>query len=136
MRKILLADPASITLFVFERHLRALDVRIDYVRYPRDLIAQARDRMPDVIFLDPEIMPGGRGRKIVDYLARRPETRQIPIVLITRMTENSIRDMSQWPGVAGLLRKPLHHRKLLEILETVLPQSTGSAPAEVQRDVI
>ena len=118
MPKILVADSANITHFMMVRILDQRGHQIYYVKYPRDLISQSKEIMPDVIFLEPEIS-GGKGKQIVEYLAKQPETRHIPIILITRITETSKYKMDEWPGVYAVLRKPLKSEGVITALEKV-----------------
>ena len=120
MRKVLVADSANITHFMLERILGKEGYQIVYVKYPRDLVVQVKEILPDVIFLEPEIS-GGKGKKIVEYLHRQPETRGVPIVLITRITDTSRYNMDNWPGVHRLIRKPLNSAKVMEAVSS-LPQ--------------
>ena len=114
LRKILLADSAYITHFMLGRILRGEGYRIYYVKYPRDLVRQVRDISPDLLFLEPEIS-GGKGRQIVEYLARQVDL-TIPIVLLTRITDTAKYDMLSWPGVHGLIRKPINSKKVLDVV--------------------
>lgn len=119
MRKIIVADSASITVFMLERILGKDGHKILYIKYPRDLVAQVKEIMPDVIFLEPEIS-FGKGQRIVEYLNRQPETSHIPIILITRIPETRQYRMEQWPGVHALIRKPLNAAKVLEAMESLV----------------
>ena len=118
MRKVLVADSANITHFMLERILGKEGFKVLYVKYPRDLISQVKDMAPDVIFLEPEIS-GGKGKKIVEYLVRQPETRSIPIILITRITDTNKYKMDLWPGVHQVIRKPLSSEKVLEAVQGI-----------------
>lgn len=118
MRKIIVADSASITVFMLERILGKDGHKIIYIKYPRDLIAQVKEIMPDVIFLEPEIS-FGKGQRIVEYLNRQPETSHIPIILITRIPESRQYGMDRWPGVHALIRRPLIAAKVLEAMESL-----------------
>jgi len=116
MADILIADNASIVQFVLERILGKEGYAVHYTRYPRDLVQMVPTLKPCLIFLEAEI-GGGRGYRICEYLARRPETRQIPIVLTTRVTELKACDFESWPGVVRVLRKPLSSQQVLEAVQ-------------------
>lgn len=120
MRKVLVADSANITHFMLERILGKEGFQVIYVKYPRDLVVQVREILPELIFLEPEIS-GGKGKKIVEYLHRQPETRGVPIVLITRITDTARYNMDQWPGVHRLIRKPLSSEKVMEAVSSIPP---------------
>jgi CheY-like chemotaxis protein len=116
MADILLADNASIVQFVLERILGKEGYAVHYTRYPRDLVQLVQTLKPCLIFLEAEI-GGGRGYRICEYLARRPETRQIPIVLTTRVTDLKAGEFESWPGVVRVLRKPLSSQQVLEAVQ-------------------
>lgn len=118
MRKVLVADSANITHFMLERILGKEGFQVIYVKYPRDLVVQIKEILPDMIFLEPEIS-GGKGKKIVEYLHRQPETRGVPIVLITRITDTARYNMEAWPGVHRLIRKPLNSAKVMEAVSSL-----------------
>ncbi|CAM2068347.1 Response regulator [Sulfidibacter corallicola] len=116
MRKILVADSANITHFMVERILGKEGFTVFYVKHARDISGQINQIMPDILFLEPEIS-GGKGRKICEYLARRPETNHIPIILVTRVTDTNKYNMLNWPGVQGILRKPFKTDIVLEAVQ-------------------
>jgi len=118
MRTVLIADSASIVQFILERILGREGYRIFYTKHPRDFVQQARTLTPDIIFLEAEIA-GGRGYRVCEYLHRRPETREIPIILTTRITDATKYDCESWPGVVKLLRKPLSSQQVLEAVSGV-----------------
>ena len=117
MRKVLVADSANITHFAIERILNREGWEVHYVKYPRDLIGQLRNLKPDVLFLEPEIS-GGKGRKIVDYLASQVDI-TLPIVLITRITDSDKYQMADWPGVHEIIRKPLNSDKVIHAISSI-----------------
>ena len=113
MQKVLVADSANITHFVLERMLGKEGFKVFYVKYPRDLVAQIRDIQPDILFLEPEIS-GGMGKKILEFLAGKVDI-SLPIILITRMISDRT-SMKKWPGVQGIIHKPLNSEKVLEAI--------------------
>jgi len=116
--KVMVADSANITHFMLERILGKEGFDIVYVKYPRDLVVRVREIMPDIIFLEPEIS-GGKGKKIVEYLARQPETARVPIILITRITDTAKYNMDAWPNIHRLIRKPLNSEKVMDAVTSI-----------------
>lgn len=121
LQKVLVADTSSIIQFALERILGRQGYQIHYVRHVRDLISQAREVMPDVIFIEAEISRS-HGRKVCEYLHNQANTRGIPIILMTRIADPSKYNMQQWPGVQALLRKPLSTDRVLSAIEGVEKQ--------------
>ena len=99
------------------RILGGEEYRIYYVKYARDLVRQIRDISPDMLFLEPEIS-GGKGRRIVEYLARQVDL-AVPIILLTRITDTAKYGMLSWPGVHALVRKPINSQKVLEAVSQI-----------------
>ena len=135
MQKVLVADSANITHFMLERILSREGYDIVYVKYPRDLVVQVREIMPDIIFLEPEIS-GGKGKKIVEYLARQPETAHVPIVLITRITDTAKYNMDAWPNIHRLIRKPLNSEKVMEAVTSVPEVKANGYEDERRADAV
>ena len=132
MRKVLVADSSSIIPFVLERILGKHGYRVLFVRHARDLIAQVKEVLPDIIFLEAEI-DHGKGHKICDYLHRQPETRSIPIILLTRLADAHKHKLEDWPGVHRLLRKPLSSKKVRESVESIQFTDTQEFEALIKR---
>jgi len=113
MRRVLVCDSASIVQFVLQRYLKDDEIEVDYVKTPRDLTRYLENCRPDGIFLEAEIS-GGKGRFVCDFLTRKADTRGVPIILSTRLTESDIRihDLESWPSVRAVIRKPLSSDKV------------------------
>lgn len=118
MNKALVADTTSVLQFVLERILTKEGFEIYYVRHVRDLLIQIKMVLPDVLFLEAE-MHHGKGRQICDFLNSRPETRHLPIILTTRIPDPERHDMANWPGVHGVLRKPLNSAKVKALVNQI-----------------
>lgn len=118
MHKALVADTTSVLQFVLERILAKEGFEIFYVRHVRDLLVQIKMVLPDLLFLDAELHQG-RGRHICEFLYKRPETRHLPIILTTRIPDPDRHDMANWPGVHGVLRKPLSSAKVKELVNSI-----------------
>lgn len=94
-----------------------------------DGLAKAIALMPDVILCD-LMLPGYGGQELIRRLKAYPETRDIPIVVVTAyydmegLVEPEIRKL----GIAEYLRKPVHHRELLQILRRVAGGAVKSSP--------
>lgn len=118
MHKALVADTTSVLQFVLERILGKEGFEIYYVRHVRDLLVQIKTLQPDVLFLEAE-MHHGKGKQICDFLHKRPETRHLPIILTTRIPDHSRHKMEDWPGVFGVLRKPLNSAKVKQMIAKI-----------------
>jgi CheY-like chemotaxis protein len=79
----------------------------------------ARAEQPDVILLDMS-MPGMSGWEIAAELGRRPETDDIPIVILSVLAEQDSEREVPSGAVAGWLEKPLEERPLFEAVDRAI----------------
>lgn len=72
---------------------------------------------PRLILLD-IMMPGLDGLEVLYRIKSHPETRSIPVVMLTSLETENLIVSSYKMGVAGYVSKPIRHAVLLETLET------------------
>ncbi len=84
-------------------------------------LEQARSLRPAAITLD-VIMPGMDGWAVLEQLKNDPDTRDIPVIMVT-MTDD--RDMGYALGATEFLTKPIQRRSLLALLERHAPAEGG-----------
>ncbi|GBD07610.1 DNA-binding response regulator MtrA [bacterium HR21] len=91
-----------------------------------EAIALALERKPAVIFLD-IIMPELSGHQTLKLLKRLKATRNIPVLMITAMSDTENLGLALKEGAIGFIRKPftrsLIQEKLQEILGSELVQA-------------
>lgn len=72
---------------------------------------------PDLLLLD-VMMPGISGFDVLRTLQAHPRRRDVPVVLITAATDDSVQAAATEGGAADLLIKPFRLGELLERIET------------------
>lgn len=72
---------------------------------------------PDLLLLD-VMMPGISGFDVLRRLQAQPERRDLPVLMITAATDDSLRVAARQEGAADLLIKPFRLGELLERIET------------------
>ena len=82
-------------------------------------IAMAKDRQPDVIFMDINL-PGMDGFEALKHLRRSKETRAIPVVALTANALASNRKKGLDAGFRHYLTKPLNLDRFLDVLAETL----------------
>lgn len=91
-----------------------------------EAVALALERKPAVIFLD-IIMPELSGHQTLKILKRLKATRNIPVLMITAMSDTENLGLALKEGATGFIRKPftrsLIQEKLAEILGSELVQA-------------
>lgn len=78
-----------------------------------DAVRTARAERPDLIFMDVSI-PGMDGIRATAELKRDPDTRAIPVVILTAHPYGSVGKRAMDAGCDGWLNKPCDPRRLLQ----------------------
>ena len=76
----------------------------------------ALERRPDVVVTD-VIMPNMDGPEMLTELRRRPETREVPDIALTALTDTRTQARMAALGVVGFLAKPYSLRDLAREIE-------------------
>jgi len=102
----------EIVTFVLNRH----GFEVDTATNGQQLQHLLASRLPDLIILD-VMMPGEDGYRICSSLHSNPQTRHIPVMIITAHAEDIYERISVDLGAAQHMTKPFHP---LELAERVL----------------
>lgn len=92
--------------------------------------ARIRSAPPDMVLLD-WMMPGMSGLELVQRLRRQPETREIPVILLTARAEEEDLIRGLKGGADDYITKPFSTRELVARIEAVLRRRRGGTAAEV-----
>ena len=84
-----------------------------------DGIEKAKSEQPDAILLD-MMMPDMDGIETFNRLQQDPQTRAIPVILITAKVKNGTANGVGNLDLAGVLTKPFDSLKLSERIATIL----------------
>lgn len=79
----------------------------------------ARDQQPDAILLD-VMMPGLDGFATFKKLQADPDTRDIPVILLTAKVQSADRQKFDRLGVCGVIAKPFEPMLLAEEVAQIL----------------
>jgi CheY-like chemotaxis protein len=82
-------------------------------------LEKARTSPPDAIVLD-VMMPGLDGPATFALLQEQPETRDVPVILLTAKTQAADRSRFTSIGVAGMLPKPFDPMALCDQIAGIL----------------
>jgi len=89
-------------------------------------IAMARAERPDAILLD-VMMPDLDGPATIARLNDDPQTRDIPVILLTAKAQSADRRRFAELGVAGTLTKPFDPMTLTDQITTILAREDQAA---------
>lgn len=82
-------------------------------------IKHAHRDKPDLILLDLKL-PAGGGLSILRNLKMSSETRDIPVIVITGVKREEVKDYAMREGAAGYIEKPYEPQELLEAIRKTL----------------
>jgi EAL domain-containing protein (putative c-di-GMP-specific phosphodiesterase class I)/DNA-binding response OmpR family regulator len=127
--KILIVDDDEDILLIVHTILASAGYSPFTARNGREAVDMAVDLKPDLILLD-VMMPELSGWEVCTTLKNSPETRQVPIAMLTVKSE--IRDLitGMQVGADDYITKPFTRRKLLATVRRLLDEK-GSRPAAV-----
>ena len=126
--KILIVDDDEDVLLIVQTILDNSGYSVVPARNGREGVEKAIESSPDLILLD-VMMPELSGWEVCTKLKSAPETRQIPIAMLTVKSE--IRDLitGMQVGADDYITKPFTRKKLLSTVRRLLDEKRESPPA-------
>ncbi len=128
-RILLIEDEARIAQFV-ERALIYEGYRVSVARDGQIGLTIARDNPPDLVVLD-WMLPGLSGIELCRRLRARPETKQLPIIMLTARGEESERVRGLATGADDYIVKPFSVPELLARVKGLLRRASPERLATV-----
>jgi len=125
-KRVLVADDDADILKILIANLRAEGFEVDAVGNGLEAQARAIRTLPDLIILDVS-MPGRDGLDVLAALRARPDTRDIPVVLLTARSSDSDIWEGWKRGAAYYLTKPFETDQLLRFVHSVFEQQRQQA---------
>src|SRR4051812_2039201 len=127
-RILIVEDEEALTLLL-RYNLEAAGYDIESVARGDDADLRLREAIPDLVILD-WMLPGVSGIELCRRLRSRPETRQLPIVMLTARGEESERVRGLSTGADDYVVKPFSVPELLARVKGLLRRGGpgGAAP--------
>jgi CheY-like chemotaxis protein len=122
-RTVLLVDDSVDTLEMYAVGLAHAGYRPLTASDTAGALGQLRNEHPDAIVTDLQFDRGQSGWELIDEIRNDPETRQVPVVVLTGRMDTSIVGNAERVGCVAVLRKPCLPQELALVLERVLPDS-------------
>src|SRR5687768_2898122 len=119
MPLILIVDDSPTELHVMQKALERHGFEIACADNGAEGIRKAKEMHPDLIFMD-VVMPGINGFQATRTLANDPETRSIPIVMVTTKGQETDRIWGLRQGAVDYMVKPVSPAKLVEKAQAAL----------------
>jgi len=120
-------DEADITALV-AYHLAKAGYRVSTAANGTDALRSAREERPDVVVLD-LMLPGVSGLDVLAELRRRPESRDVGVILLTARRDEPDRIKGLTLGADDYLTKPFSPDELVLRVQALLRRLTAPAVA-------
>jgi twitching motility two-component system response regulator PilH len=119
MPLILIVDDSPTELHVMQKALEKHGYRTAAAADGAEGVRLAREMSPDLIFMD-IVMPGINGYQATRALLNDPDTRTIPIVMVTSKGQQADRVWGLRQGAVDYLVKPVSPARLVEKAQATL----------------
>lgn len=119
MALILIVDDSPTEVFQMTKALEQAGFRVEAAADGAEAIRKAREMHPDLILMD-IVMPGMDGFRATRTLANDPETRSIPVIMVTSKANESDRVWGMRQGAVDFLVKPVTPAQLREKAQAAL----------------
>jgi len=128
-RILIVEDEEALTLLL-RYNLEAAGYDVESVARGDEADLRLREAIPDLVILD-WMLPGVSGIELCRRLRSRPETRQLPIVMLTARGEESERVRGLSTGADDYVVKPFSVPELLARVAALLRRASPERVADV-----
>jgi twitching motility two-component system response regulator PilH len=119
MALILIVDDSPTEVHVMKSALEKHGYRIECASDGAEAIVKAKSLKPDLIFMD-VVMPGINGFQATRKLAADPETKSIPVIMVTSKDQETDRIWGMRQGAIDYLVKPVSASELVQKAQAAL----------------
>lgn len=135
MATILIIDDTPANLGVMVGHLEAQGYRVLIAQDGAEGLQRAELTHPDVILLD-AMMPGLSGFEVCRRLKSRSNTREIPVIFMTSLTETRDKVAGFAAGAVDYVTKPLQADEVIARIDTHLKLHAAQTQLEEQNTML
>lgn len=128
-KKILVVDDELDFIELLRHRLPAPEYIVLFATNGTDALNQVWHHSPDVILMD-LMLPDLDGLTLCQILRRQSSTRQIPIIMVSALANDTTRYSAEIAGAREFLPKPLNFERLKERLTVLLGQPRIDAEAD------
>jgi len=116
---VLVVDDSRTQLYAMEKMLHSVGMNTITAENGKQAILMARHRMPDIILMD-IVMPEINGFQATRYLTRQPDTRHIPIIIVSGSNQESDKAWGLKLGAKDFMQKPVNKDLLITKIKLLL----------------
>jgi len=130
MKRILVCDDEPHIVEGLRFLLRAPDRLIETTGCGKDALQRIEEQMPDLLILD-IMMPGMSGLEVLATLRAAPDTKNLPIIILTAKGQARDAAMAQEVWDATVVAKPFEPQKLRELVTATLERGKCLQPSSI-----
>ena len=119
MKKILIADDRPEVVELVRVTLEGEDYEIVDASNGKETLRKARLEKPDLVLLD-VVMPKMDGFEVCRKLKKDPQTKEIPIIMLTAKGQEADKEKGREVGASDYITKPFSPSALLIKIEEIL----------------
>ena len=132
-KKILVIDDNEIILKTTSMKLQSAGYEVFTALDGSEGVAAVRRVKPDLVLLDITFPPDVSGMswdgfRIMDWLHRVDETKQIPIIIISGVVEEKNKQRATGAGAVAFFPKPVNFDEMIKVIRATLSSETGQPP--------
>ena len=119
---ILAVDDISVNLTLLRSQLRFSDYDIITASSGQEALDLIQSARPDAVLLD-IMMPDMDGFEVLEAIRNNPATEELPVIMLTSLSEFEHHAHATMKGANGYLTKPLVTNQLIAALDAILKTS-------------
>ena len=132
-KKILVVDDNEIILKTTSMKLQSAGYQVFTALDGSEGVAAVRRVKPDLVLLDISFPPDVSGMswdgfRIMDWLHRVDETKQIPIIIISGVVEEKNKQRATGAGAVAFFPKPVNFDEMIKVIRATLSADADTPP--------
>lgn len=118
-KRILIVDDSNTNVILLEAILSNRGYEIIKTSSVREAMPYLEHNLPDLILLD-LLMPKVSGYKFLEDIRKNKHTKNIPVMIVTAVTEKESKIKTQKLGIIDYIEKPINIQELITKVEKTL----------------
>ena len=132
--KVLIVEDDPHIVDILSYNLKQADLKVTSVPDGSSALAEVKRRLPDLILLD-LMLPKVDGLEVCRLLKGEPETKNVPIIMITAKGEEVDRIVGLELGADDYIIKPFSPREVVLRVRSVLKRSVANSQKEITAQI-
>lgn len=122
---ILAVDDISVNQTLLRSQLRFSNYDIITASSGKEALEKIASEKPDAVLLD-IMMPEMDGFEVLEAIRENPETEELPVIMLTSLSEFEHKANATLKGSTGYLTKPLVTNQLIEALDKIFKEGSDN----------